>query len=115
MGESAHTYRETPTLAVEKFALISASALGDNTIVAAVAGKKIKVTQYVMVATAAVAPRWKSGASNNLSGAMSLAANGIISTPGGKVLMETVAGEALVLNLSSAVAVNGHLVYIEEA
>jgi uncharacterized protein YigE (DUF2233 family) len=45
---------------------------------------------------------------------MSFAANGGISAPYSPVgLFETAAGAALVLNLSGANAVSGHLVYLE--
>lgn len=91
---------------------ISESTAADNEIVAAVAGKKIIVTSYVLVAGAAVAVTWKSG-TTALSGAMSLAANGGISVDSGHAegVLKTATGEALNLALAGAVAVAGHLTY----
>ena len=102
-----------------KFAAISASSSGDNTVVAAVTGKKIRVLNYTAIAAGSVSITWKSGASTSLSGAMPLAANGGAApsagaqTPIGQIpLFETAQGEALVLGLSGAVLVAGHLTYV---
>lgn len=102
-----------------KFAAISASSSGDNTVVSAVTGKKICVLNYTAIAAGSVSATWKSGASTSLSGAMPLAANGGAapsagsSSPLGQVpLFETAQGEELVLGLSSAVLVAGHLAYV---
>ena len=107
---------------MSKYAAISASASGDNTIVAAVAGQKIVLLSYLVIAAGDVSITWKSGASTSLSGAMALAANGGAApsagplTPAGVVgMLETAPGEALVLNLSAAVAVGGHITYRQVA
>ena len=94
-------------------AAISTAASGDTTLVAAVPGKKIKVIGYALVSTAANSIKFKSGAGTDLTGAMALAANGGISSPSDKntVEFETAAGQALVINLSAATQVSGHLVY----
>lgn len=100
-----------------QFGSIDTASSGDNTLVLAAAGKKVRVFSYVFVASGAVAVRWKSGA-NNKSGAMALAANGGIAMPAtrdfGEVLA-TNAGEALILNLGGAVQVSGHFTYTQEA
>ncbi len=100
-----------------KFAAITAAALGDNTAVAAVAGKRIKVSSYVLIASGAVSVKWKSGAATDLSGAMAFAANGGLAPPAepSAHVMQTAQGQALVLNLSAAVSVGGHLSYFLEA
>lgn len=97
-----------------KYAPIDVATLGDNTIVALVAGKKLRVINWVAVVSAAVSIRWKSGAATNLSGAMALAANGG-AAPGEAAHghFETAAGVALVLNLSAAQQVSGYLAYVE--
>ena len=102
------------TALTPKFATIAVSASGDNTVVAAVPGKKVRVLKYAMVAAAAVTAKWKDGASTDASGPMALAANGGLSDgycPVG--LFETSPGNALVLNLSAAVSVAGHITYVE--
>ena len=97
-----------------KFAAIDASTNGDNTIVAAVSGKKIRVLVYSLVCTLATTVRWKSGGATNKSGPMAFAANGGISVPYCPVgHLETATTADLVLNLSAGNQVSGHLVYIE--
>jgi hypothetical protein len=114
-----------PTSRLERertqFAAISTSSSGDNTIVAAVTGQKIKVLNYVVTNSVATAQAvtWKSGASTSLSGAMGLPSSiggGIaMAGTGGEVpSLATAAGQALVLNLSAATAVAGHIAYIVE-
>jgi hypothetical protein len=101
------------TALTQKFAKIDAASSGSNTIIAAVTGKKIRVLSYDLVCASAVAVTWRSNATA-LSGAKSFAANG------GQVKnlselghLETVAGEALNLNLGTAVQVSGELTYVE--
>ncbi|MDB5350781.1 MAG: hypothetical protein JWN86_2028 [Planctomycetota bacterium] len=97
-----------------KFAAISAAISGDNTVVAAVVGKKIRVLKYTIVTSGAVAAKFRSSSGVDLTGGMSLSAN---SGVGGAFcpvgLFETISGDGLALNLSGAVAVAGHLTYIE--
>lgn len=91
---------------------INVATAGDATIVPAVAGKRIKVVGYVLVAGGSVSVTWKSNATP-LSGPLSLAANGGVSAhaaPPGFVL-RTNRGEGLVLNLSGSVQVGGHITY----
>lgn len=99
------------------FAPIDVAASGDNTIVALDASNKIKVSDYSIVCDAAVTVRWKSGASTNLSGAMSFAANGgIMAAAGaGRWLFETAVNQALVLNLGAGVGARGHVTYFKES
>lgn len=96
------------------FAPIDTASAGDNTLVAANAKNKIKVISFFLVSTAALAVRFKSGAANNLTGAMAFAANGGLAIPAGDTyshLFETNVNEALVLNLSGATQVSGGLAY----
>lgn len=102
------------TALTPKFAAISASASGDTVVVAAVASKKIRVVSYMFQSAGAVDVRFRSGAATNLTGALPNAANtGAAAgfSPVGH--FETVAGEALNINLSAAVAVGGHVAYVE--
>ncbi len=103
-----------------KYAVVNATASGDNTVIAAVAGKKLRVVGYSTASAGTVTVKWKSGASVDLSGPMPMVAAG----SGQGVLgsgtymaeygvLETDVGLALVLNLSAAVVVGGHLVYRE--
>lgn len=96
-----------------KTVTIDHGTMGDNVIVAAVSGKRIKVYAVVLVVSAAVNCRWKSGA-NDLSGDMNYNGKGegyaqAVEPP--DFLMATNAGEALVLNLSAAVPVDGIVSY----
>lgn len=105
---------EAPAPLTRKFAAIDVATTGDNTIVAAVPAKKILVVSYDLVVASDVTLRWKSGAATNKSGPKPFAARGgqvKQFAPLGHV--ETALGEALVLNLSAAVAVGGELTYVE--
>jgi hypothetical protein len=103
------------TALTPKFAVIAASGSGDNTLVAAVSAKKIRVLQYVFVAASAVTVRFESGAAGTaLSGQMEVAANSGVGgafNPIGH--FETASNTLLNLELSSAISVAGHLVYVE--
>lgn len=94
-------------------AVIAASSSGANEIVAAVAGRKIQVLGFFMMAAAAVNAKWQS-ASTDKTGLLYPAANGgavAPISPGHNFWFETAAGEALNLNLSGTVAVGGLVRY----
>lgn len=99
-----------------KRAVIDHANSGDNTVVAAVAGKKIRVLSLFFVVAGAVNVRWESGAGGTgLTGQMEFAAKGdgmaLNHNPLG--WFETAAGALLNLELSGAVSVDGALQYIE--
>lgn len=101
------------TALTPKFAVITASASGATAVVASVASKKIRVISYVVVANAAVNIKFQSN-STDKTGLLYLAGNGGVSgayAPTGH--FETASGEALNINLSAAVAVGGHVTYVE--
>lgn len=102
-------------MANTKYAVIDHAGSGDNTIVAAVASTKIRVTSLFLVASAAVTVRFESAAGGTaLTGGMQLAANGVLSLPyNPEGWFETVAGELLNLELSGATSVDGGLTYNE--
>ena len=101
-------------------AVIAASSSGNNEIVAAhtsPTAKKIQVIAYWLSSSGTVNAKWRS-ASTDKSGLLYCVANVGIVVPGlalsdeeFKPWYETVAGEALNLNLSAAVAVGGAVVY----
>jgi hypothetical protein len=94
---------------------ITASASGNNTLVAAVTGRKIRVMSLALVASAAVTVQLQSGAGGtNLTGAMALAANGVLVLPfNSEGWGETAVATLLNLVLGGAVPVAGVLTYIE--
>jgi hypothetical protein len=101
------------TYAPVKRAAISGSST-NNTIVAAVTGKKIRVLQFCVVVTTAVTVKFQSSTSTDLTGAMPFAANGGVSPsycPVGH--FETVAGELLNMALGSGVQTSGWVLYQE--
>lgn len=105
-----------PIKSVTQYAVIDAAVLGDNTLVAAVTGKKIRVLAAVLVASGgANNVRFESGAAGAaLTGVMNLAADGQLVLPlNGFGWLETVAGVLLNLELSAATLVAGTLVYQE--
>lgn len=99
-----------------KFAVIDAALLGDNTLVAAVAGKKIRVLAafFTMTGTA-VTIRFESGAGGTaLTGQMTPAQGQTIVLPFNPLgWCETAAGALLNLELGGAQSVDGALTYIE--
>lgn len=96
------------------FAPIVASASGATTIIAAVTSKKIRVVALQVIANAAVNVKWQSHVTpTDLTGLAYLAANGGYVLPYNPVgWFQTVAGEALDINLSGSVAVGGSLTYV---
>jgi len=105
----------TTTDITPKFAIIDAATSGDNTLVAAVSGKKIRVVSVVLIASAAVNVRFESGASGTaLTGQMNLTTNSGFA-PGFIPIghFETATNTLLNLELSSANSVDGWITYIE--
>lgn len=98
-----------------KRAVIDDAVSGDNTLVAAVTDRKIRVLNYTLVTAGAVNIRFESAASGTaLTGQMEFDANSGASVdcfPSG--CFETAAGALLNMELSGAVSVDGHLTYVE--
>jgi hypothetical protein len=113
-SETSTVYNGTTAL-TPKFAVISASGNGNNTIVGAVALKKIRVLTWNLMSSGSVNAKWQSAAGGtDKTGLYYLIANTGISVPFAPTgQFETVAGELLNLNLSAGVAVGGSLVYVE--
>lgn len=103
------------TAMTPKFAIIDAATSGDNTLVAAVASKKIRVLSLYLVAAGSVNVRFESGAGGTaLSGQMNLVVNTGFVLPFNPLgWFETASNTLLNLELSGAVSVDGGLVYVE--
>lgn len=99
-----------------QFAVVDAASSGDNTIVAAVTGKKIRVLAGSLTMTGtAVTIRFESGAGGTaLTGQMTPLQGHTITLPFSPVgHFETAAGELLNLELGGAQSVDGWIVYVE--
>lgn len=97
-----------------QYAVVQAATGGDNTLVAAVTGKRIRVHSLVLVATGgANNARLESGASGTaMTGIMGLGANGQLVLPHSAAgWCQTAAAALLNLELSAATAVAGLLGY----
>ena len=96
-----------------KYAVIDAATSGNNTLVAAVAGKKIRILAVFMIAAGTVIARFESAADGTaMSGQMNLAITSGFCLPFSEAGWgETVAGDLLNLELGGAVSVDGMLVY----
>ncbi len=100
-------------------AKISASSNGDNTLVAAVTGKKIRIVSFCLSFSGAVNAKFQSGAGGtDLTGLLYGAAGVVVSPaplpvqPGGQQgLFETATSALLNLNLSAGIAVGGWVDY----
>lgn len=112
--ETSAIYDGTTAL-TPKFAIIDAATSGDNTLVAAVTSKKIRVLSLMLVAAGTVNVRFESGAGGTaLSGQMQLTAQtgfALNYSPVG--WFETGSNTLLNLELSGAVSCDGLLVYVE--
>jgi hypothetical protein len=98
-----------------QYAVVSAALLGDNTLVAAVADKKIRVLSLALVASGgANSIRLESDPNGTaLTGVMDIIDNGAFTLPYNPAgWCETAAGELLNLELSAATAVAGVLGYV---
>ena len=103
-----------PVRSEVQYAAVAAAVLGDNTLVAAVAGKRIRVHSLVLVATGGTNDvALESGAGGTpLTGDMGLAADGQLVLPHNPAgWCQTAVGELLNLELSAATAVAGMLAY----
>ncbi len=103
------------TALTPKFAIIDDALLGDNTLVAAVTGKKIRVLSLMLVASGSVNVRFESGASGTaLSGQMQLTTQDGFTLPFNPIgWFETAITTLLNMELSAAVSVDGMLTYVE--
>lgn len=93
----------------------SPAASGNNTLVAGVTGRKIRVLSAILVAAGTVSPKFQSGAGGtDLTGAMPMVANGVITLPfNPEGWFETAPGALLNLNLNVAISVTGVVTYVE--
>lgn len=117
---STDALMSSTTALTPKFAAIAAASSGDNTLVAAVSGKKIRVLALAGIATAAVSAYFTSGAGGTVifggsTNKIALAANGGFVLPFNPLgwFENSSTNQALVLNLSAAIAFSGGLVYVE--
>lgn len=103
------------TVVTPKYAVIDAATSGDNTLVAAVTSKKVRVLSLFLVASGAVNVRFESGAGGTaLTGQMNLVANtGFVLPYNPAGWFETASNTLLNLELSGAISVDGSLTYIE--
>lgn len=93
--------------------IIDHAGSGDNTIVAAVGGKKIVVHSLFFITAGAVNVRFESGAGGTaLTGVMNFPANGGMAlNENARGWFETDAGSLLNMELSGAVSVDGAIDY----
>jgi hypothetical protein len=103
------------TALTPKFAIVTASSSGATTVVAAVTSKKIRVLRWRVSANGAVNIKWQSHVTPTDKSGLSYCTQ--FKDCGGGYCpvghFETIAGEALDINLSAAVAVSGELTYVE--
>lgn len=99
-----------------KFARVNATADGDNTIIAAVGGKKIRVLGYALTVTAAgTITLQDTQATPVIAAQFSLAAQGGVAYAGGldAPAFETASGFGLEINNPAGVDTLGHITYLE--
>ena len=98
-----------------KYAIIDVASSGDNTILAAVATKKIRVLSLFLISAGTVNARFEDDASGTaLTGQMNFIANTGIVLPFNPVgWFETSVNTLLNLELSAAVSCDGSFTYVE--
>lgn len=104
---------------IANYAVIDAGSSGNNSLVAAVSGKRIIVVGYLLMGGGTVTAYFRDGTGGSeITGPLPLVAQSVVqdtvpinpSTNQG--LFQTGIGNALVLNLGGAVQVSGYVVYI---
>ena len=103
-------------LSETQYAVIAAATLDNNTLVAAVTGRRIRVLSLFLVASGgANSIRFESAASGTaLTGVMDIVADGQLVLPyNPEGWFQTVAAQLLNLELSAATSVAGGLSYVE--
>jgi len=105
------------TALTPKFAKIAAASSGNNTLVSAVASKKIRVLAYNFISNGTVNAKFQDGAGGtDLTGLKYCVANtGLVAGFNPVGWFETSVNTLLNVNLSGAVAIGGELVYVETA
>lgn len=100
-----------------KSAVISAALLGDNTIISAVSGKRLKIVAFHLQAVSnGQTVTFKDGASTDLSGALPLNAREYITiaVPCPSFLLGTTAGNAFIISLGAATSIVGFVTYFDD-
>lgn len=103
------------TIITPKYASIAVSSSGNNTLVAAVTSKKIRVLSLWLTSNGSVNAKFQSGAGGtDLTGFAYLVVNTGFVLPFNPVgWFETASNTLLNLNLSAGIAVGGSLTYVE--
>ncbi len=95
-----------------KQAVISENTIANNELVAAVAGKSIRLISFMLTVDAAVNMQWKSATAAR-SGLMEFADSGGMTHSAQDGILWTAVGAALNLDQDSTAQVSGTLTYIE--
>ena len=97
-------------------AVIDSAATGDVVVVAAVAGKRIRVVAVEFIASGVVSTKWTSAAAGTTISGVQSNVDGSGQQLGLNPIgwFETVAGDALVLNKTAAIQTGGSLLYTLE-
>ena len=95
------------------YAPVIASASGATTVVTNTSTQKIRVMAANVIASNAVNVKWQTSSGADITGLAYLAINGGYILPYNPIgWFETVATDNLVINLSGAIPVGGHITYI---
>jgi hypothetical protein len=115
VGLGTDTIYNGATALTPKFATIAASSSGNNTLIAAVTSKKIRVLSLSLMSNGTVNAKFQSGAGGtDLTGLYYTAANTGFVLPFNPVgHFETASNTLLNLNLSAGIAVGGQITYVE--
>lgn len=112
VAQDTSVIKNGSTSLTPKFAAISSTGSGDT--LPLVSGKKIRVLSMFFVVSGATTVKFQTGATTDLTGAMSFAANNGISLPFNPTgWFETTAGAKLNHVLGSSVGIQGGFTFLE--
>ena len=104
----------SPTASSLTHSVVSFLSSGDNVVVAAITGQTIRIFKIYLVLSGATSITMKDGAGINLSGAMSMLANGaFILDFDSEPWHVTSTGNAFIINSTNAVQISGTVIYTQ--
>lgn len=114
-SQDSSTILSGNTSLTPKFKAVAVSTSGNNGLSISAVSKKIRVLAANVTASAAVNFKWRSATAGDLTGLTycDAAGTGVVLPYNPVGWFETTAGEDLQINLSGAVAVGGHITYVE--
>lgn len=114
-GDNSATVYAGTTAMTPKWAAVSTSTSGDQSIIALVASRKLRVLAAFLSFAGTVNVKWRSNTTDLTGLTYGIANSGLVLPYNKAGWFETASGQALNLNLSASVGVGGAVQYVEVA